>query len=74
MLISLSRESLTEIATEYRRQQRAAHTADGACKAEGAALAIEHLVNVCFEPPLTVVIEEPEVKADEPSPAQPPPQ
>lgn len=69
MLISLSRESLIEIAAEYRRQQRAAHTADGACKAEGAALAVEHLVNVCFEPAPAIIIEEPE-KTDEP--AQPP--
>jgi hypothetical protein len=61
----LSRESLTNIAAEYRRQQQSALAEaqkmhDGACRAEGAAVAIEHLIKVCFEPQPTIVIEEPE--------------
>lgn len=62
----LSRESLTNIAAEYRRQQQVALAEaqkmhDGACRADGAATAIEHLIKVSFEP--VIVIEEPEKTA-----------
>lgn len=52
MHLYLTQEGLESIAANYRRQANEAENFNGIRRAEGAAMAIEHLIRECYGAPV----------------------
>lgn len=59
MHLYLTQEGLESIAADYRRQASEAENFNGIRRAEGAAMAVEHLLKECYLAPVEAEAELP---------------